>query len=200
MPALPGAQRSSAERGLRRRAQASACSRPPLPTSRTFMGAPFRPERRDYSTRRSRGSTGRVVGERRGSSEPRRRSFLALGSRTGFSSCRLCCRRRFFRHRLRVALGVPAAALELERGAGDQLLQLARALRHLRSGRSLIFCMHLDRSARTSCSGIRRSAFASSLTGPSIGLAIAGVRLSSARLGSKPRPERRPRRRASRRP
>ena len=37
IPGLPGAQKSSSTNALRRRDQQSACSRPPLPTTRTFM-------------------------------------------------------------------------------------------------------------------------------------------------------------------
>jgi hypothetical protein len=36
MPALPGAQKTSPTRGLWRIFHTSACSRPPLPTTRTF--------------------------------------------------------------------------------------------------------------------------------------------------------------------
>ena len=72
MPGLPGAAYKETTRGLRLMVHASACSRPPPPTSRTLM-------RRVLPARRARGARGRCAP--RGSPHRARRNAASDGAR-----------------------------------------------------------------------------------------------------------------------
>src|SRR6185436_7790900 len=112
MPAFPGAQSTDGLRGERARAQASADSRPPPPTSRTLI-------------ERS------VTAAGAGAAAPGRGLLLLSGIGGGLVRGGLV-RGGLVRAALPVTCREPATPLELEGGPRDQLLEPAPALGTLR--------------------------------------------------------------------